>query len=72
MEGLLRGDMAARYAAYVLGKRNGFLNADEIRGRENFNPIPGGLGQEYIVEKNMIGLGDLGADVIPAAVPATP
>ncbi len=72
MEGLLRGDMAARYAAYVLGKRNGFLNADEIRGRENFNPIPGGLGQEYIVEKNMIGLGDLGADVVPAVPPVTP
>lgn len=69
VEGLLRGDIKARYEAYVLGKRNGFLNADEIRGWENLNPIPGGKGQEYIVEKNMIGLDDLGKDVKPA-VPA--
>jgi phage portal protein BeeE len=72
IEGLLRGDIAARYAAYVMGKRNGFLNADEIRDQENLNPIPGGLGQEYIVEKNMIGLNDLGADVVPATPPVTP
>jgi HK97 family phage portal protein len=62
---LLRGDSQKRWAAYIMGKRNGILNADEIRGWENLNPIPGGLGQEYIVEKNMIGLSDLGADVVP-------
>lgn len=63
IEGLLRGDIVARYTAYVMGKRNGFLNADEIRDQENLNPIPDGLGKEYIVEKNMIGLGDLGQDL---------
>ena len=47
----------------MMGKRNGWLNADEIRELENLNPIPDGMGQEYIVEKNMIGLGDLGADL---------
>lgn len=62
---LLRGDSQKRWAAYIMGKRNGILNADEIRGWENLNPIPEGLGKEYIVEKNMIGLGDLGADVVP-------
>lgn len=67
MEGLIRGDMAARYAAYVLGKRNGFLNADEIRDKENYNPIPDGLGQEYIIEKNMTGLSDLGMELTPEA-----
>ncbi|MFA6100436.1 MAG: phage portal protein [Patescibacteria group bacterium] len=65
MEGLLRGDILTRYQAYVLAKRNGVINADEWRGRENMNPIEGGLGKEYIVEKNMIGLGDLGVDVVP-------
>ncbi len=63
MEGLLRGDIKTRFEAYVLGKRNGILNADEIRDREDYNPIPDGLGQEYIVERNMIGLSDLGMDV---------
>jgi HK97 family phage portal protein len=74
LEGLLRGDLLARAQAQVLYKRNGVINADEIRNTENLNPIPGGLGQEYIVEKNMIGLGDLGADIIPApkAPPVAP
>lgn len=73
VEGLLRGDIAARYTAYVMGKRNGFLNADEIRDQENLNPIPGGLGQEYIVEKNMIGLSDLGTEPqAPTPPPVTP
>jgi len=65
MMALLRGDSVKRWTAYIMGKRNGILNADEIRGWENLNPIPDDLGKEYIVEKNMIGLSDLGADVIP-------
>ncbi|MFH2042890.1 MAG: phage portal protein [Acidobacteriota bacterium] len=66
VEGLLRGDIETRYKAYVLGKRNGFLNADEVREKENLNPIPEGRGQEFIVEKNMIGIDDLGKDITPA------
>ena len=62
MMALLRGDSVKRWSAYILGKRNGILNADEIRGWENLNPIPGGLGKEYIVEKNMIGLSDMGTE----------
>lgn len=63
MEGLIRGDILTRYQAYVLAKRNGIVNADEVRDKENYNPIPDGLGQEWIVEKNMIGLSDLGMDL---------
>ena len=66
---LLRGDSAKRWTAYIMGKRNGILNADEIRNWENLNPIPGGLGQEYIIEKNMQGLSDLGADIVPPVGP---
>jgi HK97 family phage portal protein len=65
IEGLLRGDILSRFQAHVLGKRNGFLNADEIRDIENLNPIPGGMGSEYIVERNMIGIDDLGKDIVP-------
>jgi HK97 family phage portal protein len=68
MMALLRGDALKRWSAYIMGKRNGILNADEIRNWENLNPIPGGLGQEYIVEKNMIGLSDMGADVVQPQV----
>jgi HK97 family phage portal protein len=75
VEGLLRGDIATRYAAYVMGKRNGFLNADEIREIENLNPIPDGLGREYIIERNMVGLSDLGNEqqpVKPVPAPVKP
>lgn len=61
--GLLRGDAIKRWSAYIMGKRNGVLNADEIRSWENLNPIPGGKGKEYIIEKNMMGLSDLGVDL---------
>jgi HK97 family phage portal protein len=73
IDGMLRGDIVSRATAQILYKRNGVVNADEIREQENRNPIPGGLGQEYIVEKNMIGLSDLGTDVIrPTTPPVKP
>jgi len=59
---LLRGDSVKRWTSYIMGKRNGILNADEIRGWENLNPLPDDLGKEYIIEKNMQGLSDLGLD----------
>jgi HK97 family phage portal protein len=62
---LLRGDALKHAQADILYKRNGVINADEVRAWKDMNPIPGGLGKEYIVEKNMIGLSDLGADIIP-------
>jgi HK97 family phage portal protein len=68
VEGLLRGDILSRFQAHVLGKRNGFLNADEIRDIENLNPIPDGLGREYIIERNMLGLSDLINNNIPEVV----
>ena len=62
MSQLLRGDTLKQMQAWVLAKRNGIYNADEIRGWDNHNPIPGGLGKEFIIEKNMIGLSDMGTD----------
>lgn len=59
---LLRGDAIKRWTAYIMGKRNGVLNADEIRSWENLNPIPDGKGKEFIIEKNMMGISDLGKE----------
>ena len=59
---LLRGDAIKRWTAYIMGKRNGVLNADEIRAWENLNPIPDGLGKEYIIERNMQSLTELGLE----------
>jgi HK97 family phage portal protein len=53
LEGLLRGDIASRYAAYAVGRQWGWLNVDEIRERENMNPLPDGKGQIYLQPLNM-------------------
>lgn len=52
VEGLLRGDIQARYNSYSIGLNNGFLNADEVRAYENLNPIPNGSGQTFRVPLN--------------------
>jgi HK97 family phage portal protein len=53
-DALLRGDTPTRFAAYATAKSNGWMNADEIRDKENMNPMPGGQGQMYLVPLNMI------------------
>jgi len=52
-EGMLRGDIASRYSAYATARNNGWMNADEIRERENMNPLPDGQGEIYLVPLNM-------------------
>jgi HK97 family phage portal protein len=52
IEGLLRGDIQSRYAAYAIGRQNGWLSANDIRGLENMNPIDGG--DVYLVPLNMV------------------
>lgn len=56
LDGLLRGDMASRYAAYAVGRQWGWLSANEIRAKENMNPIDpeDGDGDGYIVPLNMV------------------
>ena len=42
MAGLLRGDMATRFAAYQVGINAQFLNPNEVRAFEEMNSYPGG------------------------------
>jgi len=51
LQGLLRGDLSARYAAYKTGREAGFLSANEIRKFENMPKIEGG--DEYLSPLNM-------------------
>lgn len=53
MDGLLRGDLAARCAAYAQARQWGWLNVDEIRSLENMNPLPDGKGKLYLQPLNM-------------------
>ena len=53
VDGLLRGDIKSRYEAYAIGRQNGWLSADDIRERENMNPLPNGAGMTYLEPLNM-------------------
>lgn len=69
LDGLLRGDIKTRYEAYAIGRTNGWLNGDDIRGLENMNPMPDGQGAVYLVQGAMIPVGQAGKPM-PAPGPA--
>lgn len=51
MDGLLRGDTATRYAAYHIGRQDGWMSANEVRAKEGLNPVLGG--DSFLVPLNM-------------------
>ncbi|QKE72663.1 phage portal protein [Arthrobacter citreus] len=40
LDALLRGDTKSRYESYQIGRQNGWLSTNDIREKENMNPIP--------------------------------
>jgi HK97 family phage portal protein len=42
LSGLMRGDYAARWAAYAVAVQNSILDVNEIREAEGYNPRPAG------------------------------
>lgn len=50
---LARANMEARSSFYSSALQNGWMNRDEVRARENMNPIPGGEGEKFFEPKNM-------------------
>ena len=52
IEGILRGDMKTRYDSYAIGRQWGWLSANDVREKENLNPIEGG--NIYMVPLNMV------------------
>lgn len=54
VEGLLRGKLAERYAAYAIARQWGWFSADDIREIENMNPLPEKTGEMYLVPMNMV------------------
>lgn len=49
---MTRGDQKTRFEAYQIGTLNGWLNRNEVRARENLDPITDGTGDEYRVPLN--------------------
>lgn len=58
VDALLRGDMQGRYQAYAQGRQNGWLSANDIREKENMNPVEGG--DVYLVPLNMVPADEIG------------
>jgi HK97 family phage portal protein len=63
VDGLLRGDTSTRYAAYHMARLDGWLSADEIRERENLNPLPDGAGETYWTPLNVTTSGPDGTTI---------
>jgi phage portal protein BeeE len=55
LDGLLRGDIASRYQAYMVGRQAGFLSINDIRRLENLDEVPGG--DDYLEPLNMQPIG---------------
>ena len=49
--GLMRGDTASRYAAHAIGRQWGFLSINDIREKEDMDPVEGG--DAYLDPLNM-------------------
>lgn len=63
LDALMRGTPDQRASFYNAGRLSGWLNGDEIRARENMNPIPDGKGAAYWQPLNMVPLGETFASV---------
>ena len=53
LNGLLRGNVKDRSAFYVAMLEHGVFSIDDVRGLEDKNPLPEGLGEVHTVQKNM-------------------
>lgn len=62
---LLRGDTATRYEAYGKAIKDGWMIRNEVRGRENLNPLPGL--DEPLQPLNMAPVGSSPASAPPSA-----
>lgn len=65
VEGLLRGDVESRFRAYAIGRQWGWLSLNEIRERENLNPIE--AGDSVLMPLNMVSVPIRGASAVAAA-----
>jgi len=53
LDALLRGDPTTRAESLSIQRRNGIINGDEWRAKENLNPLPDGQGKAYLVSSDM-------------------
>ena len=57
LDALLRAKLTERFAAYATAIQNGFMNPDEARDKEDYEPIPDGLGETFYRPANLVEMG---------------
>jgi hypothetical protein len=70
VDSLMRGKTLDRYQAYQIARNGGWLNADDIRDKENMNPLPDGQGQIYLAPMNMVPLDQIGGGPLDQSIDA--
>lgn len=55
LDGLLRGDLKSRFDAYFVARQGGWMSINDVREKENQNPIPNG--DDYLQPLNMAPVG---------------
>lgn len=60
VDGLLRGDQQSRYDSYAVARNWGWMSANDVLALEDRNPLPGDLGDIYLVPGNMTRAEDAG------------
>jgi len=53
-EGLLRGDTKTRFEGYAIARNWGWMSANDILEKEDRNPLPGDIGDKYLIPSNMM------------------
>lgn len=56
-QSLVRANLSSRTSSYHLALQDGWMNRDEVRSRENLNPIPDGAGKVFLQPLNMSAAG---------------
>lgn len=69
LDALLRGDTGARFTAYATARQWGWMSANDVREKENLNPVPGG--DAYLQPLNMVPAGETPAAAGAQAEQAT-
>lgn len=62
---LVRADITSRFNAYQIGIRSGIVCRDEVRAKENMNPLPDGEGQKFFAPLELQVIGDNQPPEIP-------
>lgn len=62
LDALQRGDIASRYGAYAVGRQWGWLSRNDVRRKENMNPVKNG--DDYLTPLNMVDSAQPGPDPV--------